>query len=251
MTGALAGRSVLITGAGRGLGAAMAERLGADGARLWIADVQLAWAERTAVALREQGVDARPVHVDVADVNSVAAMAATVTADGPLYALVNNAALAANVGGKLFDEIDIAEWDRLLAVNLRGPWLVARAVVPGMRSAGRGRIVNVSSDAALYGSPRLAHYVTSKGGLIALSRAMTRELGPHGITVNTVAPGLTESESSADIPRERHDLYRLNRAIPRPQQPEDLVGAVAFLLGDEAGYLTGQTIVVDGGFVLH
>ncbi|MCY3892929.1 MAG: SDR family oxidoreductase [Acidimicrobiaceae bacterium] len=127
---------------------------------------------------------------------------------------------------------------------------MSRALAPQMIGTGEGRIVNIASDAALYGSPRLAHYVASKGALIALTRAMARELGDHGITVNAVAPGLTEGPSAERIPAERHALYAANRAITRPQQPDDVVGAVNFLLSDRAAYITGQTIVVDGGFVM-
>jgi NAD(P)-dependent dehydrogenase (short-subunit alcohol dehydrogenase family) len=170
---------------------------------------------------------------------------------GALYGLVNNAARADGVGGKPVHEITPAEWDGLMAVNLRGPWLVSRAVVPQMIEAGRGRIVNIGSDAALYGSPRLAHYIASKGGLSALTRAMSRDLGPHGITVNTVSPGLTHTEAAAQIPEHRHQLYRDNRALGRDQQPDDVVGAVTFLLGPDAGYITGQQLVVNGGFVLN
>jgi NAD(P)-dependent dehydrogenase (short-subunit alcohol dehydrogenase family) len=119
-----------------------------------------------------------------------------------------------------------------------------------MRAAGEGRILHLASDAALYGSPRLSHYIASKGSLLALTRAMARELGPAGITVNAVAPGLTEGPSAVDIPAERHQLYADGRALPRPQQPDDLVGAVRFLLSDDAAYITGQTLVVDGGFVM-
>jgi len=120
-----------------------------------------------------------------------------------------------------------------------------------MIAAGRGRVVNVGSDAAIYGSPRLAHYIAAKGGLSALTRAMARDLGPHGITVNTVSPGLTATEAAAEIPVERHRLYRENRALGRDQEPADVVGAVAFLLGPEAGYITGQQFVVNGGFVFN
>ena len=247
----LEGRSILVTGAGRGLGLALARRLGEDGATLWLADVREDWGEDAAESLRADGVKAQFVRVDLRDAESVDAMAATVTAGGPLYGLVNNAALADGVGGKPIHELDIDEWDRVLGVNLRGTFLVSRAIVPSIIGNGGGRVVTIGSDAALYGSPRLAHYIASKGGVAALTRAMSRDLGPHGITVNTVSPGLTESESAQKVPEHRHELYRLNRALERPQQPSDLVGAVAFLMGPEASYITGQQLVVNGGFVLH
>ncbi|MCJ0904038.1 3-oxoacyl-ACP reductase family protein [Rhodococcus sp. ARC_M6] len=248
---ALHGRSILVTGAGRGLGLAIAARLGVDGATLWLADIRVDWGEAAVEKLRADGVDARFVQVDLRDETSVAAMATAVTADGPLYGLVNNAALADGVGGKAIHELSVEEWDRVLGVNLRGTFLVSRAVIPSLIENGSGRVITIGSDAALYGSPKLAHYIASKGGVSALTRAMARDLGPYGITVNTVSPGLTESESAEKVPGHRHELYRLNRALERPQQPSDLVGAVAFLMGDEASYITGQQLVVNGGFVLH
>ena len=247
----LQGRTILVTGAGRGLGLAITARLGAQGATLWLADVRADWGEPAAEQLRADGVDATFVPVDLRDAASVTDMAAVVTAHGPVYGLVNNAALADGVGGKLVHELSVPEWDRVVGVNLRGTFLVSRAIVPSIIDGGGGRVVMMGSDAALYGSSRLAHYIASKGGVAGLARAMARDLGPFGITVNTVAPGLTETEATEQVPPERHELYRLNRALARPQQPADVVGAVAFLLGDDASYITGQQLVVNGGFVFH
>ncbi|MET7525735.1 SDR family oxidoreductase [Streptomyces sp. NPDC005248] len=246
-----ASRTVVVTGAGRGLGLAAARRIGADGYRVVIAELDERTGKQAADDLRADGITADFHPLDVADPHSVDALAATLAGDGTrLHGLVNNAGLANAVGGKPFHEIDVEAWDRIMTVNARGPWLVARALLPLMK-AGGGRIVNLASDAALYGSPRLAHYIASKGAVISLTRAMARETGDLGITVNAVAPGLTEGESSVDIPAERHELYRLNRAISRPQQPADLVGLIAFLVGDESGYITGQTFAVNGGFTMH
>ncbi|MCL6279744.1 MULTISPECIES: SDR family oxidoreductase [Streptomyces] len=242
---------VVVTGAGRGLGLATARRVGADGHRVVLAELDPARGEEAADSLRRDGLDAHFVPCDVADPGSVAAMAEATAALGPVHGLVNNAGLADAVGGKYFHEIDVATWDRIMTVNARGPWLVARALLPHLLAGGGGRIVNVASDAALYGSPRLAHYIASKGALIALTRAMARETGEQGVTVNAVAPGLTESESAERIPAERHELYRLNRAIPRPQRPDDLTGLIAFLIGEESRYITGQTFAVNGGFTMH
>lgn len=247
----LAGRRILVTGAGRGLGLSMAVRLCAAGASVYLGDIHADNGASAAKTLRDGGMTARFVHLDVADPTSVTQAVTDIEHDGPLYGLVNNAGCADGVGGKRFQEITVEEWDRLMTVNARGPWLMARAVLSGMQAAGSGRIVNIASDAALYGSARLAHYIASKGALIALTRAMAREVGDEGITVNAVAPGLTVGESAAGIPAERHELYRRNRAISRDQRPEDIVGIVAFLHSDEASYLTGQLIVVDGGFVFH
>lgn len=242
---------VVVTGAGRGLGLATARRVGADGYRVVLAELDPARGEEAADSLRRDGLDAHFVPCDVADPGSVAAMAEATAALGPVHGLVNNAGLADAVGGKYFHEIDVATWDRIMTVNARGPWLAARALLPHLLAGGGGRIVNVASDAALYGSPRLAHYIASKGALIALTRAMARETGEQGVTVNAVAPGLTESESAERIPAERHELYRLNRAIPRPQRPDDLTGLIAFLIGEESRYITGQTFAVNGGFTMH
>ncbi|MER6982665.1 SDR family oxidoreductase [Streptomyces carpinensis] len=242
-------RTVVVTGGGRGLGEAMARRAGADGYRVVVAELDEEWGSATAAAIRDAGGEAEFAPVDVADPASVQALAARIAHHGPVYALVNNAALANGVGGKYFHDIDVEVWDRLMTVNARGPWLIAKHLLPLMSRP--GRIVNIVSDAALYGSPRLAHYIASKGALIALTRAMARELGPEGITVNAVAPGLTEIEATETVPAERHALYAHNRAIPRPQQPDDLVGTVSFLLGEESRYLTGQVIAVNGGFTMH
>ncbi|MFD7922114.1 SDR family oxidoreductase [Streptomyces sp. NPDC059740] len=245
-------RTVVITGAGRGLGAAMAHRAAADGYRVVVAELAAHLGEATAAALRDAGHQAHFVPCDVADPASVEEMATRVAGLGPLHALVNNAALANGVGGAEFQDIEVEAWDRLMAVNARGPWLVSRALLPQLLAHGEGgRIVNIASDAALYGSPRLAHYIASKGAVVALTRAMARELGDKGVTVNAVAPGLTEVEATEAVPAERHALYAAGRAISRPQQPEDLTGLVAYLLGEESRYLTGQVIAVNGGFTMH
>ncbi|MCX5400371.1 SDR family oxidoreductase [Streptomyces sp. NBC_00102] len=242
-------RTVVVTGAGRGLGLAMARRAGADGFRVVVAELERERGERAAAGLRMEGLDAHFVRCDVSDPASVAELADAVRELGPLHGLVNNAALANGVGGKEFWDIDVEVWDRLMSVNSRSPWLVSKALYPLFGPV--GRIVNLASDAALYGSPRLAHYIASKGAVIALTRAMARELGERGITVNAVAPGLTEGEATETVPAERHDLYRANRAISRPQRPDDLTGIVSFLLSEESRYLTGQVVAVNGGFTMN
>lgn len=245
-------RTVVVTGAGRGLGAAMARRAATDGFRVVVAELDTERGPACVAELRGEGLDAHYVPCDVGDPASVEAMAAQVAGLGPLHGLVNNAGLADGVGGKEFQDIGVEEWDRIMTVNARGPWLVSRALLPQLLAAdGGGRIVHLASDAALYGSPRLAHYIASKGAVISLTRAMARELGDRGVTVNAVAPGLTEVEATEGIPEERHQLYRLGRAVSRPQTPDDLTGLVAFLLSEESRYLTGQVIAVNGGFTMN
>lgn len=248
--GRLDGKVVVITGAGRGLGEAMAHHAAAEGAAVVVAELREERGEAAAAAIRAAGGDARHVTVDVGDPDSVDSLRDDVLSDGPVWGIVNNAGLADAVGGDHFWELSVEQWDTLHRINARGPWLVSRAFAPSLRRAGEGRIVHIASDAALYGSPRLSHYIAAKGAVIALTRAMARELGDDGITVNAVAPGLTDGPSAVDIPAARHQLYADGRAMTRPQQPDDVVGAVTFLLSDEARFITGQTLVVDGGFVM-
>jgi NAD(P)-dependent dehydrogenase (short-subunit alcohol dehydrogenase family) len=247
--GDLGGRIVVVTGAGRGLGLAIAHELARAGAVVVVAERNPALAEQGVAELAAAGADVHRIDTDVADAESVGRLAAAVGEIGVPWGLVNNAALADGVGGRHFADLPPADFDRVLTVNVRGPYLCARALYPAMRAAGGGRIVNVASDVAFYGPPRLLHYVSSKGAVVAMTRAMARDAGPDRITVNAVAPGITETEATQGIPAERHELFRLNRALTRPQQPEDLTGAVRFLLSDAAAYVTGQTLLVDGGFV--
>lgn len=239
----------VVTGAGRGLGLAIAERLGRDGAAVVVAELRPEVAEKGVAALEEHGIEVHRVDTDVSDAASVAALADAVAALGGAHGLVNNAALADGVGGLPFHQIEEPQFSRILDVNVRGTWLVSKALYPQV-AAHRGAIVNLASDAALYGSPRLAHYIASKGAIIAMTRGMARDAGPDGVRVNAVAPGLTRVEATETVPAERYDLYRDNRALERDQTPQDVTGAVAFLLSDDARYITGQTLVVDGGFVM-
>jgi NAD(P)-dependent dehydrogenase (short-subunit alcohol dehydrogenase family) len=257
----LTDRIIVVTGAGRGLGRAFAGACGAEGARVVIAEIDRDRGNDTADALARDGVDAWFTPLDIADGASVAAMADAVEARyGRIHGLVNNAALATGLGGKGFEEIEIDAWDRVMAVNVRGMWLVTKACVPLMDSRMDGRmdggatggaIVNLASDTALWGASKLLHYVASKGAVIAMTRSMARELGEANITVNAVAPGLTRVEATADVPRVRHELYEQGRALKRAQHPDDITGAVVFLLSDGAAFITGQTLAVNGGFVMH
>lgn len=241
----LDGRTVLVTGAARGVGRAIAEACAAAGARLVLADVLEDQGRATAAALL-----ARFVHVDLADPDSIAAMAADIARhEGALHGLVNNAAIATGIGGPEFDAIGIETWDRVMQVNVRGTWLVTRACAPMLAESGSGRVVNLASDTALWGAPRLLAYVASKGAVISMTRSLAREMGPRGVGVTAVAPGILRNEATEYVPEERHRLYETGRAAPGPMQPEDIAPTVVFLLTPGALALTGQVLPVNGGFV--
>ncbi len=248
----LAGKRLLITGAARGLGRAFAEAACAAGAKVVIADILEVEGDQVAGALRERGQQATFRFIDLADPETIP-LAVDSATDwlGGLDGLVNNAALATGIGGRGFEEIDLETWDRVMTVNVRGTWLVTRAAAPALRRAKRGKVVNIASDTALWGAPKLLHYVASKGAVIAMTRALARELGPDGIAVNAVAPGLTVVEATRSVAAERHQAYVDGRAMPRRQMPDDIVGTVLFLLSDGADFVTGQLLPVNGGFVMN
>jgi NAD(P)-dependent dehydrogenase (short-subunit alcohol dehydrogenase family) len=247
----LAGRTIVVTGAARGVGRAIARACAKAGACLVLGDV-LADAGRKVAEELGKLTEARFAPVDLNDPRSIGAFARDVAQhEGQIHGLVNNAAIATNVGGKLFDEIDLELWDSVMRVNVRGTWLVTRALAPLIADGGNGRIVNIASDTALWGAPRLLAYVASKGAVVAMTKSMARELGPDGITVNAVAPGLTLVEATEYVPVDRHRLYMEGRAINRAQLPEDVCGAVTYLLSAGAGFVTGQLLAVNGGFVMH
>jgi NAD(P)-dependent dehydrogenase (short-subunit alcohol dehydrogenase family) len=198
------------------------------------------------------GLDVTHERADVADESSWAALvAAVLDRHGRVDALVNNAAVYAGLGAKRpFTDIPVEEWDRVMAVNTRGVWLGMRAVHPAMRRQGYGRIVNMASSTVHMGVPWFAHYTASKGAVIALTRSVAREVGTDGITVNAVAPGLVETEASRGLNDEDYLAAAAGRrAVPRPMQPADLAAAVSFLCSRGSGFVTGQTLVVDGGLV--
>ncbi len=243
----LEGRTILVTGAAHGLGAEIARHLAKNGARLVLADI----AEEEGRAIAD-GCGARFIFVDLADPASIQAVGRNLAEqDGVLHGLVNNGAIATGVGGIPFEEIDIDSWDRVMQVNVRGTWLMTRAVTPLLKASGSGRIVNVASDTALWGAPRLMSYVASKGALMAMTRSLARELGPDRVGVTAIAPGILTTESTGYVPKARHRLYAEGRAVPGAQGPGEITEVVAFLLGEGALTLTGQTLPVNNGFVFN
>jgi NAD(P)-dependent dehydrogenase (short-subunit alcohol dehydrogenase family) len=250
MMGQLKGHTIVVTGAARGLGAVLARAIAAEGAHVIVSDVLEKEGTDTAVALMSTGHSARFVHADIGDPTSITRLATAVRdTEGRVDGLVNCAAIATGIGGKVFDEIDIDTWDRVMSVNVRGTWLVTRAFAPLLEASKRGRIVNVASDTALWGAPKLLAYVASKGAVIAMTRSLSRELGPRGVGITCIAPGLLKTWSTEYVPADRHALYETGRAVPGPQQPEDIAATVVFLLTEGALTLTGQTLPVDNGFV--
>ncbi len=243
----LTGKTALVTGAGQGLGFAFAQRLAADGAKLVVVDITRA--EEAAARLAGEGAKAIGIAADVTQEAQVErAVAEALKAYARIDVLVNNAAFFNGMKVGPFEDIGVQEWNRMMNVNVLGPYLLCRAVVPQMRKQAGGRIINVSSGTALKGVPGSLHYVASKAAIIGFTRSLAREIGKDNITVNAVAPGLTLSEGVRAHYREANlEMQRRTRAIQRDEVPEDVVGAVSFLASDDAAFMTGQTIAVDGG----
>jgi 3-oxoacyl-[acyl-carrier protein] reductase len=248
-------RVAVVTGGGHGIGKAYCQGLAKEGAAVIVAELDGEAAQRVADDLNEFGHDALGIQTDVADQTSVNSMVERATQQfGHVDVLVNNAAIFASVPMSRLpiEEITVDEWDRMMAVNLRGMFLASRAVLPGMKSRGWGRIINISSGRALSNTANSIHYVTSKAGVLGFTRTLAREAGPFGVTVNAIAPGSTLSEENPSEEIVRMRAGRSNsRAIPRVQMPADLVGAIVFLASEEAAFITGQTLVVDGGATMH
>jgi NAD(P)-dependent dehydrogenase (short-subunit alcohol dehydrogenase family) len=237
------GTVVLVTGGARGIGAALGRHLASEGAVVVTADLVEATED-------PGGLDITHLQADVSDEASWQQLvAATLDRHGRIDALVNNAAIYQGLGAKRpFTDITVDEWDRVLAVNTRGVWLGMRAVHPAMKAQGRGRVVNIASSTVHMGVPYFAHYTASKGAVIALTRSVAREVGPDGITVNAVAPGLVETDATRALNDEDYLAASAGRrAVPRRMEPGDLAPVVSFLCSAGSGFITGQTLIVDGG----
>jgi len=249
----LAGRVALVTGAAQGIGASYALALAKEGAAVCVSDIRVP--EDTREAIAAAGGQVLAVAADVTSPGSVSDMVAeTVARFGRADILINNAGLFGNLALKPFDQISSAEWDAVMSVNVRGSFECAKAVVPQMRAQGYGKIVNIASGTVFKGSPMLLHYVTSKAAVVGFTRALARELGADGIRVNCIAPGLVMSDNVKVNPAWAADVVANNvasRALKREAEPEDLLGTLVYLSSADSDFLTGQTIVVDGGSVMH
>ena len=246
MSGKLSGRTAIVTGAAQGIGKAIAERLAADGARVVVADINLAGASDLAKAL---GSSAIAVECDVSDPASVTALHATVeTKAGGVDILVNNAAIVPFIA---WDEVDLAHWRRIIDVNLTGVYLMCRAASDMMRKHKKsGRILNIASNTFFAGTPNMAAYVAAKGGVVGFTRALATELGKHAINVNALSPGLIDSDGVRASPHNNaFGFVEMLQAFPGKGQPAHIADVAAFLVSDDARWITGQTINVDAGMV--
>jgi NAD(P)-dependent dehydrogenase (short-subunit alcohol dehydrogenase family) len=250
----LVGRTAIVTGGAKGIGRHYSQALAAEGAEVMIADVADGSALATEIAAKHGRNATTSMICDVSSESAVKALvAATMERFGKIDILVNNAALYSQLAEQEFTEIDVALWDQVMAVNVRGPFLMAKHVVPHMKARGYGKIINIGSGTVFRGIPQMMHYVTSKGAVTAFTRALSRAVGQDGICVNTLAPGFTLSDSVVENNPGHVESSRANaiqrRAIKRDAYPPDLLGALVFLASSDSDFITGQTIAVDGGAV--
>ncbi len=244
----LPGKRVIVTGAAGGLGRGFAEAFAFAGAEVIAADIQLAGAKETAGLIATKGGKAHACEVDVSSEASTRALVEFAEQRlGGVDALVNNAAIYAGLERRGFEAIAESEWDRVMRVNVKGVWMMSKAVAPAMRRSGAGAIINVSSATVMSGSPLWLHYVSSKGAVIAMTRALARELGDDKITVNVIAPGFTLTEASLGLMENAAEYGVTRGALKRAAGTDDMVGAALFFASSAATFITGQTLIVDGG----
>lgn len=242
----------IVTGGARGLGKTFCLALAEEKAKVVVADILEDGAQQTAQEIQAKGGTSIALRVDVTSEQDTLRMAEeTVKQFGSIDILINNAAMIYGITRKPFIEIPAEEWDKLMTVNLKGPFLCSRAVFPQMERQGKGKIINLSSETAFTGSRNFVHYVTSKGGIISFTRALAAELGQHGICVNSVAPGFTDSEASRSVVDDISKYDVSLTPLRRLEQPDDLIGAILFLASGESDFITGQILVVDGGRYMH
>jgi NAD(P)-dependent dehydrogenase (short-subunit alcohol dehydrogenase family) len=251
--GRLSGKTAIVTGGAKGIGRHYSQALTAEGARVMVADIADGKELAAEIAGRHGADSVASLTFDVSDETAVKSLVVqTVDRFGQIDILVNNAALYSTLHPRNFDEWDAETWDRVMAVNTRGPFLMVKHVAPHMIARGSGKIINIASGAAYKGVPRMLPYVTSKGAMLAFTRSLSRELGPHGIAVNSLSPGYilsdTGLENALHVEEERVPV-RNSRAFKRDAFPEDLLGALVFLASSDSDFVTGQSLVVDGGAV--
>ena len=246
----LTGRTIIVTGAATGIGQAFAVGAATQGANVVVADMNSA--DETVAAVEAAGGQALAVRVDVADNDSVQAMArAAVERFGRIDGLVNNAAYFREVKLTPFEELDSVQWERIFAVNVKGVWQCCKAVMPAMRGVKGGAIVNIASVVAVAGQPGYLHYVATKGAVLSMTKGLAKECGAYNVRVNCIAPGFVITDATKNRPVEWQQSFLKARAISREQRPDDLVGTALYLLSDLAGFVSGQTIVVDGGHIMY
>ncbi|NQV54677.1 MAG: glucose 1-dehydrogenase [Rhodospirillales bacterium] len=252
----LAGRTAIITGGGTGIGKIYSQRFAEAGANVVIADIAAKEGGTVAAAITDNDGKAISITTDISDEAATLKMAAAAMDEfGSIDILINNASMMSVLERRPWHEIPVDEWDRVMAVNLRGMFLCCRAAYPHMKKQGSGKIINISSGRFWMGTPNRLHYSTSKAGVIGLTRSLAREVGDDNIAVNAITPGFTESDtqvasSTTQYMQAQSDRYR-SRTFKRAQMPDDLVGTVMFLASDASNFITGQTINVDGGENMH
>ncbi|MFN9774026.1 MAG: SDR family NAD(P)-dependent oxidoreductase, partial [Burkholderiales bacterium] len=246
----LAGRTVIVTGAATGIGQAFAVGAAAQGANVVVADMNAA--DETVAAIEAAGGRALAVRVDVSDDASVQAMAqAAIDRFGRIDGLVNSAAFFREVKHTPFEDLVPVFWDRFFSVNVKGVWLCCKAVMPAMREQRSGAIVNIASVVAVAGQPGYLHYVATKGAVLSMTKGLAKECGPMGVRVNVIAPGFVITDATRNRPIEWQQSFLKARAISREQRPDDLVGTALYLMSDLSAFVSGQTIVVDGGHIMY
>lgn len=250
--GRLESKVAIVTGGARGLGKVFCLAMAEEGAMVAVADILDKEAQQAAQEIRTNGGSAISLKVDVTSEEETLHMAEeTKKQFGRIDILVNNAAMVYGIERKPFVEISMPEWDKLMAVNLRGPFLCSKAVFPQMKKQKKGKIINISSETAFTGSRFIIHYVTSKGGIISFTRSLASEVGQYGICVNSLVPGFTDTEASRTLTDNISNYDVSPTPLRRLEQPQDLVGAIIFLVSDESDFITGQSLVVDGGRYMH